>query len=302
MKETRLKVHLNPLFNVSALISAYYSELNNTPSLSPHKLNCWQFYYQSRHKMDIKIEDTVHTLEEGDAIFVPPHAIRQVRNAYGRNDCMLFSFDCTSPAMQFFCRTPFSLTDEERDLVTRIVFLALNCTVRTQGPAVHGFSPKKDVPTEMLSFLKVYLELFLSLLYNRLHGNLKGINYIDSTHETRDSLIVSRMKDYLSEHIHENITIEMLAKEFFLSATHAKRIFKQVTDRSIMSYFTELKIKEAKSLIKNSDLSLREISELLAYSSPAHFSDVFRRHTAQTPSEYRQKHVVAKPQSIRTLD
>ncbi|MBQ7033104.1 MAG: AraC family transcriptional regulator [Clostridia bacterium] len=302
MKEKRLKVPLSSIFDVTALISVYYAEYSSAPNLREHTLDCWQIYYQVRHKMDLRVNDTLYTLSEGDSVFVAPGAIRQVRNAHGRNDCLVCSFDCTSSYMEVFRNHCIVLTEEEKDLLTKIVYLGLQCTERIQGPVRHGFVPKDSTPPEMLSFFKSYLEMFLGLVYNRLQGNLKEINYIDSRLDTRYSILVSRMKEYLSEHLHENVNIDDLANEFFMSPTHLKRVFKQVTDRSIMAYFSELKIKEAKNLIRKNELSFREISELLSYSSPSHFSDVFRRHTGQTPSAYQKSHQIPKPHSFRNLE
>ena len=52
------------------------------------------------------------------------------------------------------------------------------------------------------------------------------------------------------------------------SKAYLFRIFKAKTGKTIMSYYLELKISEAKKLLRENELSVREISEKLAFSAP----------------------------------
>ena len=50
------------------------------------------------------------------------------------------------------------------------------------------------------------------------------------------------------------------------------------------------KTEEAKRLLRYTDRSAAAISEYLAFSSPAHFTRVFKKYTGLTPGEYRDRH------------
>ena len=51
-----------------------------------------------------------------------------------------------------------------------------------------------------------------------------------------------------------------------------------------------IKTEEAKRLLRYSDKPITAISSYLGFSSPSHFSRVFKAHVCITPGEYRQKH------------
>ena len=53
-----------------------------------------------------------------------------------------------------------------------------------------------------------------------------------------------------------------------------------------MEYYSELKTKEAKKLIREKNYSINQISELLGYSSIHIFSRAFKKATGMAPTEY----------------
>ena len=73
----------------------------------------------------------------------------------------------------------------------------------------------------------------------------------------------------------------------FYSKTYLNNIFKKNTGASIMHFYTSLKIKESKKLIRDG-LSVSEISNKLYFDSPNYFSKVFKKYTGKTPSEYKR--------------
>ena len=67
------------------------------------------------------------------------------------------------------------------------------------------------------------------------------------------------------------------------------RLFKKETGLSIMEYYTILKIEKDKDLLRDKELSVREISDILSFSEPNYFTKTFKRITGFTPSAYRQR-------------
>ena len=57
-------------------------------------------------------------------------------------------------------------------------------------------------------------------------------------------------------------------------------------------YMTNLKIEEAKVLIREEKHSISQISEMLCYDNPHYFSRVFKADIGMTPSEYKNKYIM----------
>ena len=99
---------------------------------------------------------------------------------------------------------------------------------------------------------------------------------------------VSKIRSYIFNHIEEKIYIEDVAKELFINKSYLTTKFKAMTGKTLVEYVTELKINEAKRLLKVTDKSLSEISEQLAFSSQSYFQNVFKRKTGMTPEQFRE--------------
>ena len=96
--------------------------------------------------------------------------------------------------------------------------------------------------------------------------------------------------NYVQHHMSEAITAEKIAGALFLSRPYLSRRFKAETGESLTEFILKEKTEEAKRLLRYSDKPLTAISSYLAFSSPSHFSRVFRKYACFAPGEYRQKY------------
>jgi hypothetical protein len=68
---------------------------------------------------------------------------------------------------------------------------------------------------------------------------------------------------------------------------HADKLFGLLNGTAILDDGTELKIEKAKKLLRESYMSVSDISELLSFDNPNYFSKTFKRITGSTPTKYR---------------
>jgi len=101
---------------------------------------------------------------------------------------------------------------------------------------------------------------------------------------------VSKMIEYINEHLYENIKIQDIADNFFLSEDYAAKIFKQYTNSPIGNYITIQRITKAKQLLREGN-SVAETQALTGYSSYEHFFRTFKKTTGMTPKEYRNAYM-----------
>jgi two-component system response regulator YesN len=65
--------------------------------------------------------------------------------------------------------------------------------------------------------------------------------------------------------------------------------FKAATGKGVMAYYTALKVDRAKQLLREGELSVRQIAERLSFDTPNYFSKTFKRCTGQTPTAYQKR-------------
>jgi transcriptional regulator GlxA family with amidase domain len=74
-----------------------------------------------------------------------------------------------------------------------------------------------------------------------------------------------------------------------LASRTFKRRFKLATTYTPIAYVQKIRVERAKRLLESSDQSVEEISWAVGYEDPASFRRLFKRITALTPGEYRQR-------------
>ena len=62
---------------------------------------------------------------------------------------------------------------------------------------------------------------------------------------------------------------------------------KEVRGKSALDLINEAVILDAKAQLKNSDLTILQISDTLNFTNPSFFAKYFKKHTGMTPKEYR---------------
>lgn len=75
-----------------------------------------------------------------------------------------------------------------------------------------------------------------------------------------------------------------------LNSGYLSTVIKAKTGKPIQSWISEKTISLAKSLLQNSEVTIKEITYRLGFSETAHFSNYFKKHTGTSPSLYRESH------------
>ncbi|VBB09813.1 Hypothetical protein LUCI_5111 [Lucifera butyrica] len=102
-----------------------------------------------------------------------------------------------------------------------------------------------------------------------------------------DSLIRKACR-FAMIHVEEDITLDSLAREIYISKNYIGKLFKQKTGCSFAEYVTKVKMEHAKYLLATGEYKNYEISDRLGYSSPDYFCRLFKGYTGHTPIEYRK--------------
>lgn len=113
----------------------------------------------------------------------------------------------------------------------------------------------------------------------------------------RSSEIVKIFKRTLEQH-YRDLTAGLVDRVFRvqeyadaqnLHPNYISSVIKSKTGKSIGNWIAEKTISEAKVLLQNSSLSIKEIAYRLGFAEAAHFSNYFSKHTSRSPTQYREQ-------------
>jgi YesN/AraC family two-component response regulator len=97
------------------------------------------------------------------------------------------------------------------------------------------------------------------------------------------------VKQYLDEHYREKLVLDELAASFYINKFYMTRIFKEQFGVSINTYLQQIRITQAKQLLRFTDQTVEEIGLLCGIGEPNYFSRIFRQVEGVAPSEYRRR-------------
>lgn len=100
-------------------------------------------------------------------------------------------------------------------------------------------------------------------------------------------LPIQQAIDYLNAHFLEKITLEELAAQLSFSANYLGMLFKNQIGCSFNQYVNTLRLKYACSLLRSSDMTVKEVAFASGYSSVEYFMYAFKQKMQITPGKYR---------------
>jgi transcriptional regulator GlxA family with amidase domain len=95
------------------------------------------------------------------------------------------------------------------------------------------------------------------------------------------------VKQLILDHLGDTLEVTELARVCALSRSHFSRAFKCSTGVSPQDWIRQQRIARAKQLIRNTDLTLTQISLECGFCDQAHFSHIFTRCEGITPFAWR---------------
>jgi len=191
--------------------------------------------------------------------------------------------------MKYFENKIIKLNSEEKGFLSMLFSEGLSCfeLINKNNPLIQQLKTIKNAPFGSSQMTKNLFEAFLIKLYrneNTLNKNSRlsiSKNGINITFQQQEIL------NYLENNIYNKILISDIADSLGKSKSSVKNIFAEFKTGGIINYFNELKIKEAKKLIREKQYNFTEISDKLNFDNVHYFSKCFKRQAKMTPTEYK---------------
>ncbi|TBL73265.1 AraC family transcriptional regulator [Paenibacillus thalictri] len=138
-------------------------------------------------------------------------------------------------------------------------------------------------PGHRLSVLNALHHIMLLLLRIR-----KMESGLTPAKESKNNIWMKEILKYMDEHLHENLSLSLLAKQALISPAHFSRVFSQLTGFSIPEYLNIKRILKAKELLAETDQPVSYIADQCGFNSISHFHKIFKSHVHMTPANFRE--------------
>ncbi len=267
---------LTETLNIERISSILYYDFTKDFVFEGESHDYWEFVYTDKGEMIATAEDRDFFIKHGEIIFHKPNEFHKLRsNGIIAPNVVVVSFHTHSPAMHFFDGKHLKVPSEYRWIISKIV---------EEGQRVfekNTLTPREIRPVGGEQLIKNYLEmLFIYLMRedeSKVAFNEKNIS---------ENRIVCDIIKIMEESLHSDISIPELCRSLGYSKTYLCTLFKNHTGNGIMQYYMQMKISEAKKLLREKNYNITQISSILNFNNSHYFSHVFTKLVGMSPREY----------------
>ncbi|MGN0158466.1 MAG: response regulator [Brotaphodocola sp.] len=107
----------------------------------------------------------------------------------------------------------------------------------------------------------------------------------------RQMKVKKKIIDYVQEHYMHELSMQDVARVMNYSEAYFCKLFKQCFNQNFTSYLTEYRMEQAKRMLQEPTVNIKEVGKAVGYSDANYFAKVFKRATGHSPTEYRMGHL-----------
>lgn len=277
---------LDKFIHISGLYTFFYFEHSSNYFFPGEQHDFWELVYVDRGTISAVADNSGYILEQGEIIFHKPNEFHTLASSPNEpHNILVTTFATDSPAMDFFKNKIFTLNSKQKKILSLIL------EEMRKAFANGRLDNKINDNTQLLDNASyqlgiAHLEHLLIELLRENNFNKRNEDERKMARKNIENALVDSIKSYLQENIYNNIHLQEICSHYNLSKSYICEAFHNETGRSVIDYYIDLKIKEAKYLIRKGALNFTQISEKLGYASIHHFSRSFKTKTGMSPSTY----------------
>ena len=119
---------------------------------------------------------------------------------------------------------------------------------------------------------------------------METVQYLKSLRYKKYEVMINRASTFVDLHYAKNFGVPDIAAHLGICEGSFSRIFKKYTQKSFVQYLTEYRIEKAKKFLQSPDVKIYQVASLSGFNNDKYFDRIFKKHTNQTPSDYRKMH------------
>lgn len=116
-----------------------------------------------------------------------------------------------------------------------------------------------------------------------------GFRFCSAQERGKSEVSVADIQLYLFEHLDEEISLEQLAQNFFITKTYCCDIFKRQAGDTVLGFLKKIRLNRAKRLLAETAMPLPEVAWRCGYRDYSHFGKHFKTEVGCSPELYRKK-------------
>lgn len=240
---------------------------------TPHSHNCAEIFYITGGKGSFLIEDQTYPVEQGHLVVINSGVAHAE------------SSDEEQP-LEYIVLGVNGLELTANDEQKQFHILSFQHTDSPILPYVKEML--REIEGKAWGYDIVCQNLLEVLLVRAMRSSNYAARVVPSVNKV--SKECAAVRRYIDSHFKESLSLDQLAAMVHINKYHLVHSFTKAYGTSPINYMLSLRLQESRYLLQSSDHSMSQIAQIVGFSSPCYFSQVFHKAMGMSPREYRNSY------------
>ncbi|MDQ0192049.1 response regulator [Paenibacillus wynnii] len=117
----------------------------------------------------------------------------------------------------------------------------------------------------------------------------ENLEHLIGQRKFKNKLNLEEVRQYIDHHFAEAVTLDAMARAFFVSKEYLSKVFKLEYGLNVTDYILNLRMEKAKAWLADESIPIKTVAELIGYEDIGYFYRVFKKHYGIAPGEMRKQ-------------
>lgn len=270
---------MDQLFNIFKIDATRAIEIASMPD-EPHIHDYEELIVGMKGKLEHFIDFRSNVVEAPMVSFISKGKAHRIVTKLQNGDFDMWVLRFKS---EFIAETIFQLynsfhNDSNQILETGACFDRLNTICEVIDQEMKNSAPDLSIVRHLLSTLFIMIE-----------SERKKLTENENSNQSIQNETFINFLKILEDNFRRPLGVEFYAEKLFMSSRNLNLICQKIMNQSVSEIIETRKLTEAKNLLASTNKSISEIGFELGYNEKSYFSNVFKKKSGQTPSEFRDE-------------
>ena len=262
----------------------YYYDDTNLSKMKDHTHNYYEFYFFMGGEVAISIGGTSYPLKPGDMILIPPYVKHHIELLNPELPYQRIVFWLTDE----YCRQLMQVSSDY-GYIMQHVSITKQYIYHYDVISFNAIKSKVFQILEEIHFDRFGKEAKISLCINDLLLYVNRSIYEQEHPATpkEEQSLYQNLISYIEGHLEEELSLDRLANEFFVSKYHVAHVFKENLGMSVHQYIMKKRLEQCKDAILSNE-DIMNASLRCGFSDYSSFYRAFKKEYGTSPKEYKE--------------
>lgn len=278
---------------LSPSFELYYYNDTDLKHVASHSHNYYEFCFFLEGNVTMQINGKQYPLTHGDVLLIPPglphHSIIH---------------DCEAPYRRFVFWISQEFYEQLLEISPDYGYMIQHACAKNRYITHHDQISFNTLQSKLIRLLeemqgdRFCREAQISLCVNDLilHLNRTAYERSHPVRQTETAALYQTICNFIETHIEEDLSLDRLSSEFFVSKYHIAHMFKDNLGISIHQYITKKRLSLCQQAIQG-DMSITEAYQAFGFGDYSSFFRAFKKEYGISPREYKDMHYIEEGQT-----